>query len=140
MSESAEPSAWIPVQGELRRVTSECEILDIAMGLAADRGDPTPSLIQHTRCTRAEANRVACQAVVPGDRESYLIAVQGRFTVEPRRRRWDGDDASERLPEIYSVMTLIVDAATGAPTDSGFSNDYPDLAAVGGVVTDYRAS
>jgi len=34
-------------------------------------------------------------------------------------------------------MVLIVDVATGAPTDSGFSNEYPDLAAVGAVVTDH---
>jgi hypothetical protein len=31
-----------------RRITSENEILEIALALASDRGDPRPSLIQHT--------------------------------------------------------------------------------------------
>jgi hypothetical protein len=37
------------------------------------------------------------------------------------------------------VIMLVVDAANGAPTDSGHSNDYPELAAVGPVTTDYIA-
>jgi hypothetical protein len=57
--------------------------------------------------------------------------------METRRFPWH--QASSHAPLICSVMTLIVDVATGAPTDSGFSNEYPDLAGAGRVVTDYRA-
>ncbi len=138
MAESAEPAGWIPVRGRLRKITRESEIREIAMGLAADRGDPAPSLIQHTRCSRAEANRVACQADILSDRESYLIAVKGQFKVEQQRRRQQ-EDATNRGPLTYTVMVLVVDVATGAPTDSGFSNEYPNLATAGTVVTDHRA-
>jgi len=128
----------IPVGGGPRRITRESEILEIAMGLAADRGDPAASLIQHTKCTRAEANRVAGGAVVPGDEESCLIAIQGHFTV-PRRRPpiRPGLPVPVETTDTYSVMMLVVNVATGAPTDSGLSNDYPDLAAVGSVITDH---
>jgi hypothetical protein len=135
-SMSGELSSWIPVRGQPRRITTENDILEIALGLAADRGDPRPTLIQHTRCSRAAANRISSGAVVPGDRESYLIAIQGRFTVHPRRPPTPAL-ARPLGTQTYAVMVLIVDVATGAPTDSGFSNEYPDLAAVRAVVTDH---
>jgi hypothetical protein len=100
---SGPPGSWILVGGKSRRITREDEILEIALGLAADRGDSSPALVQHVRCSRAEANRLASGSIVPGVGESYLI----------------------------------VDVATGAPTDSGVCNEYPDLAVVGCVVTDH---
>jgi len=133
-------AGWIPVGGRPRRITNESEILEIALGLAADRGDPAPTLIQRTRCTRAEANRVAGGAIVPGEEQSDLIAIEGRF--KGRRRLPPippGFPVPDRSMHTYSVITLVVDVATGAPTDSGSSNDYPDLAAVGTVVTDLAA-
>jgi hypothetical protein len=36
------------------------------------------------------------------------------------------------------VLTLVLDAATRHVTDSGLSNRYPDLAALGPVTTDLR--
>ena len=77
-------------------------------------------------------------SIVPGDRESFLIAIRGSFTVRQRRRPFV-PEAPEPVETTatYSVMTLIVDVATGAPTDSGMSNEYPDLAMVGRVVTDH---
>jgi hypothetical protein len=73
---------------------------------------------------------------VPGDRESYLVAIEGRLrvTTHPRLAQ-KTDPERQRQHESYSVIVLIVDVATGAPTDSGFSNEYPDLRAVGCVVT-----
>jgi hypothetical protein len=123
------PTSWIPVGGKSRRITRESEILDIALGLAADRGDQAPALIQHVACTRAQANRVMCGAVVPGERPSWLIAIQGQFTA-PRHPRRHFQSADPEVQQ-YSVITLVVDAATGAPTDSGHSNNYPDLTALG---------
>jgi hypothetical protein len=37
----------------------------------------------------------------------------------------------------FLVSVLVVDIETGQVTDSGSSNEYPDLASVGPVVTDY---
>jgi hypothetical protein len=135
---SGPPDTWIPVGGKPKRITREDEILEIAMGLAADRGDSSPALVQHTRCTRAEANQLVSGSIVPGDRESYLIAIRGSFTVRHRRPPFLPEvPESVETTSTYSVMTLIVDVATGAPTDSGMSNEYPDLAVVGSVVTDH---
>lgn len=136
--ELSSPGAWIPVGGKSRRITREDEILEIAVGLAADRGDLSPVLVQHTRCTRAEANQLVSGSIVPGDRESYLIAIRGSFTVRQRRRPFVPEvQEPVETTSTYSVMTLIVDVATGEPTDSGMSNEYPDLALVGSVVTDH---
>jgi hypothetical protein len=151
LSESGDSNAPVrfpPSSTRLQRVGSqqaasrdgsreESEIRDIALGLAADQGDQAPALIQHVACTRAEANRAMCGAVVPGDRTSWLIAIQGQFTARRHlRRRFQPADAEVQQ---FSVIMLVVDAANGAPTDSGHSNDYPELAAVGPVTTDYIA-
>ena len=132
------PNTWLPIAGRPRRILSESEIAAVALELAADRGDPHPRLIQHVTCTRAEANRVGAGAGVPGERASWLIAIQGRFVTPARRpeaRRRGGDGAGRE----YTVITLVIDAETGAPTDSGSGNEYPDLAAAGPVITDYSA-
>jgi hypothetical protein len=36
------------------------------------------------------------------------------------------------------VITLVLDAKTGQVEDFGASNDYPDIAKLGPVTTDYR--
>jgi hypothetical protein len=38
------------------------------------------------------------------------------------------------------VQVLVVELASGRVTDSGGDHRYPDLASVGPVITDYRAS
>jgi len=78
------------------------------------------------------------------DQPSYLIAIRGRFTARRARRPWippelrNGDSEGEYMS--WTVQVLVVDIETGRVTDSGGSNDYPDLGSVGPVVTDYRAS
>ena len=37
----------------------------------------------------------------------------------------------------HSVIALVVDAETGAPTDGGGGDEYPDLVTAGQVITDY---
>ena len=137
--EEAAPSGWIPIGDQRRRITSESEIRDVALELAADSGDPSPRRVQHITCTRSKANRLMCGDVVPGERRSWLIAIEGSFLTRRPRRPFVPGSPRDRLPEErkYSVITLVVDAETGAPTDSGSSNDYPDLAAAGPVITDY---
>jgi hypothetical protein len=76
-----------------------------------------------------------CGAVVPGDRRSWLIAIAGRFTVP--RPTYPGDPRAGG-EWCHSVITLVVDAETGAPTDGGGGDEYPDLAAAGPVITDYE--
>ena len=74
---------------------------------------------------------------MPGEERSYLIAIEGSFVgiraAPPRLRR----DPPEMIS--WSVQMLVVDAVTGQVTDSGGSDDFPDLASMGKVTTDYRA-
>jgi hypothetical protein len=131
------PDTWIPIGERARRILSESDIRTIGLALAADRGDPSPRLIQHVTCSRAEANRVTCDAVVPGERPSWLIAIQGRFSSpRPSPPRFSTAEIEEHH---HSVITLVVDVETGGPTDGGSSDSYPDLADAGVVVTDYSA-
>ena len=76
--------------------------------------------------------------VVPGDETSHLIAIQGNFSGPMRRP----PSLAARQAEMatWSVQMLVVNAATGQVTDSGGSDDYPDLAALGPVTTDFAAA
>jgi hypothetical protein len=73
---------------------------------------------------------------------SYLIAIRGRFSApRPTSKRARlpkaGDPTLEMM--MFSVFVRVVDVATGRVTDSGSSNDYPDLASVGSAITDHRS-
>jgi hypothetical protein len=111
---------------------SEAQILRLALGAAAANGDPRPTLIQHSAGTRYAANFVASHDLVPGSAWSYLIAERGKFVAEAAPR-----PAGAPAPR-GSVITLIVNAATGQGTDGGISDYYPPLAKLGPVTTDLR--
>src|SRR6202035_1838820 len=105
----------------------------IAERAAARAGDPHPSLIQHAEGTRHEANLVDSGDVVPGCRWSYLIAEPGHFVLRSAHI-----PSGAPLPK-GTVLTLVIDAATGRSTDGGLSNHYPDLDRLGPVTTDLRS-
>lgn len=123
-------------------VESESDILPFALDAARRCGDPNPELIQHTTGSREAATRTTGSRV-HGDELSYLIAIRGRFSAQrampPHARRSDsGNPEAETIT--FSVLVRVVDVATGRVTDSGGSNDYPDLLSVGPVITDYRST
>jgi len=63
---------------------------------------------------------------------SYLIAVRGHFS-------YSGLGPPGSSSTVHgTVITLVVDAATGKVSDSGVSNRYPALARLGKVTTDLR--
>lgn len=107
-------------------------ILRIAETAATRAGDPNPTLIQHSAGTRRRANLIASGDQVPGRRWSYLIAERGHFVLKNPTQ-----PLAARAPR-GSVLTLVVDASTGKITDSGLSNRYPHLTALGPVHTDLR--
>ena len=111
---------------------TERRILSIAKTAAARAGDPKPLLIQHSEGTRHRANLVDSGDIVPGRQRSYLIAERGRFLFT------DAPTPSGARAPTGSVLTLVVDASTGEITDTGLSNHYPDLTALGPVTTDLR--
>jgi hypothetical protein len=111
---------------------SERRVVRIARRAAARAGDRSPTLVQHSAGTRQHANAVASGDRVPGNRWSYLVAERGSFVLESASVP-PGAPAPRG-----TVLTIVVDAATGTPTDIGVSNRYPDLAALGAVTTDLR--
>lgn len=111
---------------------TERRIVQIAEHAAAAAGDGRPTLIQHSAGTRERANEIASGDRVPGKRWSYLIAERGSFVLKNVSVPPGG-----RAPR-GSVLTLVVDAATGTVSDLGVSNQYPNLAALGVVTTDLR--
>lgn len=65
-------------RGALPRVSSERDILALALEVATRSGDPVPTLIQHTTGTR-EATTRTTGSWVRSDAPSYLIAMRGQF-------------------------------------------------------------
>jgi hypothetical protein len=111
---------------------TESVILRIARAAAAQAGDPSPTLIQHSAGSRARANVIDSGAIVPGRQWSYLIAERGHFVLN------NVPTPPGAAAPSGSVLTQIVNAITGQITDGGVSNRYPDLARLGPVRTDLR--
>jgi hypothetical protein len=118
---------------------NEGDILRLALDAAARNGEPNPELVQHTSGTTREAATKTTGSWVHSDQPSYLIAIRGRFTTRRPRPPLPPELAPNVVDDAMSflVSVLVVDIATGQVTDSGSSNEYPDLASVGPVVTDY---
>lgn len=109
---------------------SDHQIKRIALQAAKRAGDRHPSLIQHAAGRREQANKVASGDIVPGLTWCYLIAIRGRFVLN------DVSTPPGAKPPTGTVMTLVVNARTGATLDFGVSNHYPDLKKLGPVTTD----
>jgi hypothetical protein len=109
---------------------SEKRILRLAMAAARRAGDSHPTLVQHAAGTHFRAVLIGQGDLVFEWNWSYLIAIRGHFTYSglgPANATIRG-----------TVITLVVDAATGQVTDSGLSKRYPPLARLGKVTTDLR--
>jgi hypothetical protein len=116
---------------QTKRAAIDREILRVARRAAAQAGDTTPTLIQHSAGTRYKANLVASGEIAGGPRRSYLVAERGHFVL----RDVGIGNHTIRGP----VITLVYNAKTREVTDYGLQNNYPNLAALGPVTTDYRA-
>lgn len=110
----------------------ERQIRHDALKAAAGDGDPHPTLIQHAEGTRFAANLLAGGDLVFDWHWAYLIAIRGHFKL----RDFHGPPGAK--PPQGTVITLVVDARTGQGEDFGVSNQYPDIAKLGPVTTDYR--
>jgi hypothetical protein len=122
-------------------IQDESDILPFALDAARRFGDPEPELIEHTIGTREAATKTT-GSWVHGDELSYLIAIRGRFSAPrpmPPRAPWPPRSGREPETMTFSVLVRVVDVTTGRVTDSGGSNNYPDLASVGPVITDHRS-
>lgn len=119
-----------PAPVKPRPVLSEKRILHLALAAARRGGDSHPTLVQHAAGSHFEAVLVGQGDLVPEWNWSYLIAVRGRFS-------YPGVGLGNQTIH-GTVITLVVDAATGQVTDGGLSKRYPPLARLGKVTTDLR--
>ena len=132
MAEGVEPHG-----GPLPLVKREADLLPLALAAAARAGDPDPELVQHVSGTREELTTLT-GSIVHSDEPSYMIAIRGNFMTRqpfPPGPEWDhrrGETMS------FPVKVLVVSIQSGQVIDSGSDRQYPDLAKVGPVVTDYR--
>jgi hypothetical protein len=111
---------------------TERSILRVALRAAAQAGDATPTLIQHSVGTRYRANLAASGEIAGGQQRSYLIAERGHFVLA------DVGPGNQTIRG--SVITLVYNAKTRDVSDYGLQNNYPNLAALGPVTTDYKAA
>ncbi len=107
---------------------TESQIQNIALSAAAQNGDQSPVSVQYAFGTRSQANMVASGETVPGTAESVLVVEQGSFVAADAALPPGAAEPSG------SVLTLVIDAASGQITDGGIQNTVPDLASLG-VVT-----
>jgi len=126
-----------PVSGRIqpaRSITTTlppAQILAQIKYLAVANGEPNPTDIQYVTTTGADAAKALSEAPPPGPAGAesvVLVAARGRFIgygakVPP----------GAALPT-GTVITAVMDAATGALTEWGISDTFPQLATLGRVV------
>jgi hypothetical protein len=108
---------------------SESQLLEIALKMAANADEGSPTLIQYSEGDRVHANLVASGARIFEHRPTYLIAIRGQFTY------WTAKRPPGQPPPEGTVMTLVVDAETGRLYDVGIHTMYPRLEELGPVMT-----
>ncbi|MGO9972052.1 MAG: hypothetical protein ACLP01_04430 [Solirubrobacteraceae bacterium] len=129
-SGTADPGAAPPTAGAI----DENELLALALEVAARKGDPNPELIQHARGSRFDVTRTTGSTVF-SDAPSYIVVMKGNF--RRRRSRPPGADPTDEQAVSYPFQTVVVDIETGEITDSGSSNQAPDLTPLGEIVTEH---
>jgi hypothetical protein len=99
--------------------------------LAAGNGEPNPTDIQYVSTTGADAAKALSEAPPPGPAGAesvILVAARGRFTGYGAKI-----PPGAALPT-GTVITAVMDAASGALTEWGISRTFPQLATLGPVV------
>lgn len=105
----------------------------LVMTDAARMGDRTPRDISFSALTtrnRALAAASGDQVGPPyGQTPSYLVVAHGNFTA------YGVSPPGSAANPTGTVMTLVVDATTGQPTDSGIQGTTPDMSKLGPVTS-----
>jgi hypothetical protein len=111
------------------------QIKSLVMTDAAGMGDSTPTDISYSALT---TRNTALAAIDGGGqiggadgtaRGYYLVVAHGNFTAT------DAEVPNGVAYPTGTVLTLVVDASTGQPTDSGIQRNTPDMSKVGPVTT-----
>jgi hypothetical protein len=111
----------------------------LALGSFRHRGSVIPPNADPTRQRIAPCRDHHAGVHCLSDEPVWLVVIQGRFSVE---RSWSPRDVAEgsrgRI-DVLPFLFLVVDQGTGQIVDSGARSTYPDLSALGLVVTDLSA-
>jgi hypothetical protein len=111
------------------------QIKSLVVSGAAAMGDSTPTDISYSALTTrngalAASGSGASMGGAYGSASGYFVVVaHGEFTA------YDAPIPNGAKIPTGTVMTLVVDAATGEVTDSGVQHDSPDLSTLGPVTT-----
>ncbi|HEX3618589.1 MAG TPA: hypothetical protein VHU61_18730 [Solirubrobacteraceae bacterium] len=111
------------------------QIKSLVLSGAAAMGDSTPTDISYSALTTrngalAASGSGASMGGAYGSASGYFVVVaHGEFTA------YDAPIPNGAKIPTGTVMTLVVDAATGEVTDSGVQHGSPDLSTLGPVTT-----
>jgi hypothetical protein len=107
------------------------QIKSLVVTSAARLGDSTPTDISYSALTtRNAALAVSMGAQIGGSYgsvRSYLVVAHGNFTA------YGASPPGSNVNPTGTVLTLVVDASTGQPTDSGIQRTTPDMSKLGPV-------
>lgn len=107
------------------KAPSTQDLKDVAVKVAAQYGEASPTGIEVVSTTRMAAQRaVGAGDKVESDQKSYLVQLRGAFVGHAPQ--------GKKVPR-GNTMTLTVDAATGVVTDLSLSTAHRDLAKLGSV-------
>jgi hypothetical protein len=110
---------------------TEVQITQEALNLAAGMGDASPTSIEHVEGTREQlVSALSGDEVRAASEDVYAIVIRGQFVDSNAPRPSDAAAPSG------SVLTVFIDATTGALTDFGIQNQVPDLTSLGPVTID----
>jgi hypothetical protein len=111
------------------------QIKSLVMATAARLGESTPTGISYSApVTRNAANAASGDGAIIGGADGsasgyILVVAHGHFTAT------DAEVPNGVAYPTGTVLTLVVDASTGQPTDSGIQRNTPDMSKVGPVTT-----
>lgn len=109
---------------------TDAQVSEIAGEFAAGMGDPNPTSIEHVESTRQQGVFALSGDTVSTNPDVYAIVMRGQFVANNAPR------ASEATAPSGPVLTLVINATTGALTDFGVQNQVPDLSSLGPVTVD----
>lgn len=109
---------------------TEAEIVEIALTMAAQTGEPNPTRIQFAQGTRDRINDVASRGRdqhdrLDGERRCYLVVIEGRFIGHNLSR------PAGAAVQTGTVMTILLDAETGQCRGLGLGDHHPSLEELG---------
>lgn len=108
---------------------SDAQVRQIASEFAGGMGDPNPTSIEYVESTRQQAVSALSGDKVDTNPDVYAIVMTGDFVASTA--------PTDGPPPTGSVLTMVINANTGALTDFGVQNQVPDLTSLGSVTVDH---